>query len=135
MAQRVEACIGAVAVLDDHLLLVRRGRGVAAGLWSLPGGRIEVGETLAEAVVREVMEETGLHGTCGAFIGHTELIGEGHHFVVLDFAVTILDDGEPVGGDDAIEARWVPRAEVSDLALTEGLAEFLADHGVIDLFC
>ncbi|MHB1912084.1 MAG: NUDIX domain-containing protein, partial [Acidimicrobiales bacterium] len=61
---RPEVCVGAVVVDDDRLLLIRRGHGPAAGEWSVPGGRVEAGETLAEAVVREVLEETGLEIVC-----------------------------------------------------------------------
>jgi 8-oxo-dGTP diphosphatase len=130
---RPEVCVGAVAVDDDRLLLIRRGRGAAQGAWSVPGGRVEAGETLAEAVVRELREETGLDAVCSELIGWVERIGDDHHFVIFDFAVTVLDDGDPVAGDDAAEARWVPLHEVTDLALVDGLAEFLADHAVIEL--
>jgi 8-oxo-dGTP diphosphatase len=128
-----QVCVGAVVVAAEGLLMIRRGRGPAQGAWSVPGGRVEGGETLAEAVVRELREETGLDGVCGELIGWVELIGDDHHFVVLDFAVVVIDDGEPVAGDDAAEARWVPLHEVGELALAEGLAEFLADHGIIEL--
>lgn len=127
-----EVCVGAIVVDDARLLLVRRGHGPAAGDWSVPGGRVEPGETLAEAVVRELAEETGLEGVCGKLIGWVERIGEDHHFVILDFAVTLLEGAEPVAGDDAAEARWVPLGEVAEQRLVEGLAEFLHEHGVIE---
>jgi 8-oxo-dGTP diphosphatase len=128
-----EVCVGAVVVEDGRLLLIRRGRGPAQGEWSVPGGRVEAGELLAEAVVRELAEETGLEGVCGEMIGWVERIGEDHHFVILDFAVTLLDpDGDPIAGDDAAEAAWVPLHELADLQLVEGLAEFLHDHKIIE---
>jgi len=128
-----QVCVGAVAVSDERLLLIRRGHGPAQGSWSIPGGHVEGGETLAEAVVREMREETGLDAVCGELIGWVELIGEDHHFVIFDFAAMVLDEFEPIAGDDAAEAVWVPLHEVTELRLADGLAEFLADHGVIDL--
>jgi 8-oxo-dGTP diphosphatase len=127
-----ELCVGAVAVHDGRLLLVRRGRPPGAGRWSVPGGRVERGELLAEAVTRELREETGLDGVCGALVGWVERFSGDRHFVILDFEVTVLDDRTPVAGDDAAEARWVPLADVADHDLVEGLAEFLHDHGVIE---
>jgi ADP-ribose pyrophosphatase YjhB (NUDIX family) len=123
-------------VQDDCLLLVRRGRGPAAGEWSVPGGRVETGETLAEAVVREVAEETGLDVVCDELVGWVERIGSDHHFVIFDFRATPLGpaDTEPSAGDDAAEVAWVPLTELSELRLVDGLAEFLAAHGVIDVF-
>jgi mutator protein MutT len=126
-----ELCVGAVAVDEDRLLLVRRGHGPAAGWWSVPGGRVEVGETLAEAVVRELAEETGLEGVCGDLVGWVERIGDDFHYVILDFAVTVLEPRTPVAGGDAAEAAWVPVPEVTDRQLVEGLAEFLHDHGIL----
>lgn len=130
---RPEVCVGAVVVSDERLLLVRRGRGPAQGEWSIPGGRVERGETLAEAVVRELREETGVTAACGELLGWVERIGEGHHFVILDFNAVPLDDGVLTAGDDAAEAAWVPIGAVGELRLVEGLAEFLADHGIIEL--
>jgi len=117
---------------DDALLLIRRGRGPAAGEWSVPGGRVEVGETLHEAVVRETAEETGLEVVVDHFLGWVERIGDAYHFVILDFAVTALDPAQlPVAGDDAVEARWVPRHEVSELRLVAGLYDALGDWEVL----
>ena len=130
---RPEICVGAIAVDDDRLLLVRRGRGPAAGEWSVPGGRVEAGETLAEAVVRELAEETGVEGVCGPLIGWVERIDDDHHFVILDFAVTVLERTAPVAGDDAAEAAWIPLSEAAELRLVEGLAEFLHEHGILDV--
>jgi len=129
---RPEVCVGAVAVHDDRLLLVRRGHGPAGGEWSVPGGRVEAGETLIEAVVRELWEETGLEGVCDRFVGWVERIDDEHHFVILDFAVTVLDPAAvPVAGDDAAEAAWVPLTELSDYRVVEGLVEFLRDHALV----
>lgn len=128
-----EVCVGAVAVHRDRLLMIRRGRGVAAGEWSIPGGRVEAGETLAAAVVREVREETGLEVVCERFLGWVERIGENYHYVILDFVVTALERGPIVAGDDAAEALWVPLDEVTDYQLVDGLADFLAEHAILDL--
>lgn len=128
-----EVCVGAVVVEGEHLLLVRRGHGPAAGEWAVPGGRVEGGETLAEAVLRELAEETGIEGVCGPLLGWVELIDEDHHFVVLDFTVSLLEAQEPVAGDDAAEARWVDLADVAEMDLVDGLAEFLHEHGVLEV--
>ena len=130
-APRPEVCVGAIAVDSGRLLLIRRGRGAAQGRWSVPGGRVEHGETLAEAVVREVSEETGVEAVCDGLVGWVEIFDGPDHYVVLDFAVTVLSASEPVAGDDAAQAAWVPLEEVTDLALTDGLAEFLHDHGIL----
>jgi len=130
-AARAEVCVGAVVVADGRLLLVQRGRGAGAGWWSVPGGRVEAGETLAEAVVRELREETGLVGECGAFLGWVERIDDDHHFVILDFTVTV-NGGEPGAGDDAADLRWVSVADVDSWPpVVAGLVDFLAEAGVL----
>jgi 8-oxo-dGTP diphosphatase len=127
-----EVAVGAVCVHDDALLLIRRGRGPAAGEWSVPGGRVERGETLHEAVVRELAEETGLEVVVDRFLGWVERIDDAYHYVILDFAVTALDPARaPVAGDDASEAAWVPRPQVSDLRLVDGLYDALRDWAVL----
>ena len=129
---RPEIAVGAVVVRDDCLLVIRRGHGPGAGEWSVPGGRVEAGETLHEAVVRETWEETGLEVVVERFLGWVERLGDDHHFVILDFVVGLLDaEATAVAGDDAAEAAWVPLHELSEIRLVAGLHEFLTDHGVI----
>lgn len=132
MAPRPEVCAGAVAVVDDRLLLVRRASGPGSGHWAVPGGRVEPGETLSGAVVRELREETGLRATCGDFLGWVERIGDGYHYVILDFWVTVIDSPErAVAGDDAAALAWVPLDDVATWPLVDGLAEFLTSHRVL----
>ena len=123
-AVRVE-CAGAV-VRDEagRLLLVRRGREPGAGLWSLPGGRIEPGETPAEAATREVFEETGLQVSVGRLLASIE-IGD---FVVHDFAATVVG-GTLQAGDDAGDARWCSDDDAAALPLTPGLLDELRRMG------
>ena len=128
---RPEICVGAIAVYDGRLLLVRRGHGPAAGEWSIPGGRVEAGETLAEAVVRELAEETGVEAVCDRFVGWVERIAEDTHFVILDFAVTVLDPEGAKAGSDAAEVDWVALEDVPHRRLVDGLAEFLHENGIV----
>jgi len=129
---RPEVAVGAIVVEEGRLLLVRRGRGPAVGQWSVPGGRVEPGETLALAVEREVAEETGLEVTCGAFVGWVERIGTGHHFLIMDFhAVPDPPDQPVVAGDDADEVAWVPLDRLTEVELVAGLLIFLQDHGIV----
>ena len=125
-------CVGAIVIDDGRLLLVRRGRGPAAGEWTVPGGRVERDELLEEAVVRELAEETGIEGVCGDLVGVVERFDEGEHFVILDYEVRLLEAAEPTAGDDAAEATWVPLSDVAELNLVPGLAAFLHEHGIID---
>ena len=124
--------VGAVCTHLEALLLIRRGRGAAQGQWSVPGGHVEWGETLHEAVVREMYEETGLEVVVDRFLGWVERIDDDYHYLVLDFAVTALDPTQtPVAGDDAAEATWVPRYDVSDVRLVDGLYDALRDWTIL----
>jgi 8-oxo-dGTP diphosphatase len=130
-----EVCVGAIVIDDDKLLLVRRGRGAGIGLWSIPGGRVEWGETLTHAVAREVAEETGLQVVVVDWAGWVERIGRGHHFVIHDFVAALAPGNaatDAVAGDDAAELRWEPLASVASTTdLVPGLAEFLREHGFL----
>ena len=116
---------------DGRILLVRRARAPGRDLFSLPGGVVEAGETLAEAVAREVLEETGLTVEPTRLAGHREVIlrdAEGRverHFVILAF-VCRWRAGEPMPSDEVAEARWVKPEEVASLATTGGLADIIA---------
>jgi 8-oxo-dGTP diphosphatase len=116
-------CAGAV-VRDPagRLLLVRRARDPAAGMWSLPGGRIEPGETPAEAAAREVLEETGLVIRVGRLLATAD-IWDGV-YRVHDFAAEVVG-GQLRAGDDAADVRWCTDEEVEQLPLSAGLLEEL----------
>jgi ADP-ribose pyrophosphatase YjhB (NUDIX family) len=101
-------------------LLIRRGSPPAKGTWSLPGGKVEPGETHAEAAAREVAEETGLVVDVGELIGTSEF----SRYVVHDFRATVIG-GTLAAGDDASDARWYTAAEVRDLDTSPGLLDWL----------
>jgi len=124
---RPVVAIGAI-VFDaaGRVLLVERGRPPGVGQWTVPGGKLEPGETLERGVVREVREETGLTVEVGPLACVVERIGDGYHFVILDYLARVLGDGVPLAGDDARHARFVDDAELAILPLTEGLADVLA---------
>jgi 8-oxo-dGTP diphosphatase len=132
-APRIEVAASAVAVVDGRLLLVRRSPDLArAGSWAVPGGRVEPGESVREAVVRELREETGLRAECGEFVGWVERVGQGFHYLILDFTVSLLDPPDSaVAGDDADAVAWVSLRDVLSWPLVDGLGAFLVEHGVV----
>lgn len=122
--------VGGVALDGGCLLLVKRGTGAYAGSWAVPGGRVEHGETMRDAVKREVLEETGLHVEVGEPVWIGEAIDTRHpprfHYTLVDFDIAVVG-GSLRAGDDAVEARWVPITEVTGLALTPTMVE-LVNH-------
>jgi 8-oxo-dGTP diphosphatase len=98
--------VGVVCWRDDEVLLIRRGRAPRLGEWSIPGGRIERGEALHDAALRELFEETGVVARIGDLIAVYEIIEPQFHYVLIDYRAEWLS-GEPVAGDDAIEAQFM----------------------------
>ncbi len=125
-------CVGAVVKdAQGRLLLIKRGHEPGAGLWSLPGGRIEPGETDAEALVREMLEETGLTVEPGRLIGSVKRPGrDGDVIDIRDYAATVVS-GTLRAGDDAADAKWVRVADLGSLAVTDGLIEALTRWRVL----
>jgi 8-oxo-dGTP diphosphatase len=128
----VVPCVGAVVHdAEGRLLLVRRGHDPGKGLWSLPGGRVEAGETIAAAVEREVLEETGLVVRAGATVGRIRLPGSGVTFDVHDVACTLVEPSAvPVAGDDADDVTLADAAALGRLSFTPGLLDVLRGWGV-----
>jgi ADP-ribose pyrophosphatase YjhB (NUDIX family) len=122
--------VSAAIVRDGKLLVVRRARPPANGLFSLPGGVVELGEELRAAVVREVAEETGMSVEPVELAGFRETIAPDaggrveRHFVILCFAAR-WKAGEPELNEELSEARWIDPAELAGLATTPGLAEIV----------
>ena len=112
-----------------RLLLVERGNPPHKGRWSLPGGRVEGGETIAAAATRELAEETGLEAAVGEIAGVVERIGEGFHYLIVDLWAELPDGAVPVAAGDAADARLVGLDELPAYPLSPGLAGFLAGIG------
>lgn len=129
--------VGAIVIDKGAILLVKRDREPARGEWSLPGGRVEAGETLREALVREVREETGIDIDVDGLIGVAERVVRDDdgaitfHYVILDY-VCHARTNTLNPGDDAADARWVSVDALGDMTLTSGLLEFLSDRGVLE---
>ncbi|WP_297513102.1 NUDIX hydrolase [uncultured Caulobacter sp.] len=115
--------VGVVCLRGDEVLLIRRGTPPRLNQWSLPGGRLEWGETAQAAALRELKEETGVEAELLGLIDVVDGVfparpgGEiTRHYVLIDYAARWLS-GEPQAGDDAAEARFVSRDEA--MALVE----------------
>jgi ADP-ribose pyrophosphatase YjhB (NUDIX family) len=123
--------VSAAIFRDGKVLVVRRARKPALNLYTMPGGVVEAGETLAEAVAREVREETALQIEVLTLAGHREAVmrdAQGRverHFVIMCFAARWVS-GEPVLNEELDDARWVDPADIAGLRTTDGLAEIVA---------
>ena len=136
MTTHVIGCVGAV-IKDGagRLLLIRRGHEPGKGLWSIPGGRIEPGESDESALVREVREETGLDVTAGRLIGAVRRpagmpSAPGAVLDIRDYAA-VVTGGTLLAGDDADAAVWADDADLDRLPLTDGLLDALRSWGAL----
>jgi 8-oxo-dGTP diphosphatase len=122
-------CVGAIIHdAEGRLVVVRRGRPPSKGLWSIPGGRVEPGESDQDAVRREVREETGLQVDVLDAAGSVVLAASaGDRYLVTDYLAAVIPGAstDVVAGDDADEARWVSESEFLALDTTPGLARAL----------
>jgi mutator protein MutT len=114
-----------VAIVDEgKILLVQRANDPGKGLWAVPGGKVDHGETLRAAAVREVLEETGLDVEVGDLVWAGEHISDHGHIVLIDFMGTVRG-GSLQAADDADRAEWVPIADATGYPLTETMYDLL----------
>ncbi|MFT3691935.1 MAG: NUDIX hydrolase [Kofleriaceae bacterium] len=126
-----QVAVGAFIFDGDRVLAIQRGKPPGEGLWSIPGGRVEPGERIADAIKREIFEETQLVIEVGPLACVIERIGEGYHYVIIDHVARVVS-GTLHATDDARDARWVTDAELRALPTTEGLLEALAQARALD---
>ena len=122
-----QLAVSAAIFRDGKILLVRRARSPARGHYSLPGGRVEFGETLHTALHREVDEETALKIEIAGLAGWREVVpgtGGGGHYVILSFAAR-WSSGDPVLNDEHDDFRWLTPAALGDLKVTDGLPDII----------
>ncbi len=129
--QRPYLAVSAAIIREGKVLLVRRARNPARNLYTLPGGAVEIGETLTDAGAREVREETAIEIELVGFAGHREVIVRDmqgrieRHFVIMCYAAR-WRSGEAVLNDELDDARWLTPGNLQSLSTTEGLAEIVA---------
>jgi 8-oxo-dGTP diphosphatase len=122
-----QLAVSAAIFRDDKVLLVRRARSPAKGFYSLPGGRVEFGETLHAALQREVDEETGLKIEIVDLAGWREVVpgtGGGGHYLIMSFAAR-WRFGEPVLNDELDDFKWLAPDALGDLTITPGLQDVI----------
>jgi 8-oxo-dGTP diphosphatase len=123
--------VGAIVLRDGHVLLVKRGRPPSQGQWAIPGGRVELGETLQAAAEREINEETGLTIRAGDPVHTFDVIVRDDagrvrfHYVIVDLLADYLGGDEPRPGDDAREARWVAPQDLAELPVSQATLDVL----------
>lgn len=123
----IVAASGIVLQAGPRVLVVQRGAAPLAGIWTFPGGKVHGGESIAEAVEREVLEETGLRVVAGELVQIVEIVQEGYHYVIHEHLATLLDpDDEPRPSGDVQAARFVTPNELAALGTTEETRRVLA---------
>lgn len=131
MSMRTLAASAVVTNADDKVLLVLRSCEPDAGCWSVPSGRVEAGESLEDAAVREAFEETGLHITIERKVWSLDVPnGSDEVFEIHDFLAHAVG-GEMVAGDDAADVGWFGLHDMEGMPLTPGLLTYLTGHGVL----
>ena len=110
-----------------QILLIQRNQPPAKGFWSVPGGKVEPGESLVEACRREIKEETGLDTEAKNIVAVVERRVEGFHYVIIDYLALLVDQDncKPVAQSDVSEARWVSVDHLGEYVLVEGLADII----------
>lgn len=128
IAARPQVAVSAGIFRDGKILLTRRNRNPARGIYTFPGGRVEFGESLTEAVAREVMEETGLTIEVVGLAGYREALprraGGGRHFIILPFAARWVA-GEINLNDELDDAKWLTSGQLGNLPVTDGLRDVM----------
>jgi len=125
-----QPAVGAVVFRDDKILLVKRANPPGRGLWAIPGGRVQLGETLKQAAKREVREETGISIRPKEPIYVFEVIERDEadhirfHYVIVDLLAEYVS-GNVIPGTDACEARWVSSGQLKELTVTKSTRELL----------
>lgn len=118
-----KVAVGAVVFKNERVLMVRRGQPPSEDLWAIPGGSVELGETLQEAAEREILEETGIHIRAGEPVFTFDAIDRDRagkirfHYVIVDLAADYVR-GDPAAGDDAADARWISAQEINTLQVS-----------------
>jgi ADP-ribose pyrophosphatase len=124
--------VGAIVIKEGRVLLVKRNKPPGEGLWAIPGGRVELGETLQQAAEREIKEETGLTIQASDIVYTFEVIETDDagrprfHYVIVDLTAEYVE-GELSPSDDASEARWVSSQELESLPLSQATKEVLTN--------
>ncbi|CAA9891873.1 ADP-ribose pyrophosphatase [Candidatus Methylobacter favarea] len=113
---------------QNQVLIIRRNQPPAMGLWSIPGGKLEAGESLAIACKREFKEETGLDIEVKNIVAVVERRIEGFHYVIIDFLALLIDQecAEPIAQSDVAEAKWINLVQLDDYEVVEGLTEIIS---------
>jgi len=129
--------VGAVVITDGKVLLVQRGSAPGKGLWAIPGGAVEVGETLQAAAEREILEETGVVIRAGEPIYAFDLIENDEsgilkfHYVIIDLKADYIS-GVPIAADDAEDARWLAPEDLASFNVAPVTLELLKKIGFCD---
>ncbi|HWU50260.1 MAG TPA: NUDIX hydrolase [Asticcacaulis sp.] len=131
--QHPSPAVGVVCRRGDEVLLIRRGRPPRQGEWSIPGGKVNWGEGLHAAALRELYEETGVRAHIGDLLAVYEIVEPDFHYVLIDYAADWIE-GEPCAGDDADEARFMPFDQALTLVKQADLRDVLlrAQNSICD---